>query len=406
MDADILCKSYWVDHSEYARVRKLKTSSETENGLLASKEASSKIGDRFISLQNLKSYLFTYQWLYFLMIVYPCVPQGSNAVASVYLQYTPNHQCKIEGDALQSPQKYDARCDVYQASACQMYMYVSADNMNNSDIANSKDRPTQSCIHGYEYTGPEILTSVVTEFNLVCEDSYKSTLISVIYFFGFFNGAILAGYLSDNYGRRNSILIGSLGNSLFILLASWSRNWLEFAFCRFNIGMFGNVAFIASFVYVMEFVGPKYRSMCGVSVQGFFAIGYAMLSLYGYLAPDWRDHQRLHLTLMVPTVIFYFLTDESPRWLIARHKFGQAIDILKKVARKNNIKESEVDQVSSLIWGQKHETETEKDEEKYTIIDLFRQSRLMTLSRGVVKYLAFYVKGSFLRKIFSPHLFY
>ena len=51
--------------------------------------------------------------------------------------------------------------------------------------------------------------TVNSEFDLICEDEYKSSLISTLSLAALFFGAIGIGSIGDRYGRRNALLVAS-----------------------------------------------------------------------------------------------------------------------------------------------------------------------------------------------------
>lgn len=85
----------------------------------------------------------------------------------------------------------------------------------------------------------------------------------------------------------------------------------------------------------MELVGPNYRAFVTVLTCMFYTIGLCMLAVVAYLVRDWR-----HLTLAtsVPFILYYFywfVLPESPRWLLAKGRFDEALKILKDLAQTN-----------------------------------------------------------------------
>jgi len=50
-----------------------------------------------------------------------------------------------------------------------------------------------------------------------------------------------------------------------------------------------------------ELVGPKYRVLAGFLIQGFYSIGYMLLSLLAYLIGNWRY---IELAITLPVVLF------------------------------------------------------------------------------------------------------
>lgn len=225
--------------------------------------------------------------------------------------------------------------------------------------------------------GSQILASIFQKPKFL-SPSNKSTIISVLFFAGFFLGAFQGGFISDNYGRKTALLVGAIGNISFSLAASFAPNWWCFAIFRFFIGAFSNTSYVACFVFIMEVIGPKYRSPCGIWVQGFFAIGYGLLSLTAYLFPDWRAHQRALAVVPVPIIFIYFIISESPRYLVAHNRVSEAIQTVKKIGKKNGCDKNELSKID-VIFQELQKSEAENGNKTYSMIDLFKQSRFMTL---------------------------
>ena len=74
-----------------------------------------------------------------------------------------------------------------------------------------------------------------------------------------------------------------------------SKSGPSFTVMRFFAGAFGHAAVIVSYVYVMEFLGPKGRTWLGCQHLQSFALGYISLSLIGYFLRDWH-HMQLAIT--------------------------------------------------------------------------------------------------------------
>ena len=70
---------------------------------------------------------------------------------------------------------------------------------------------TSQCAECLNYTYEfELFDETVnSEFDLICEDEYKSSLISTLSLAALFFGAIGIGAIGDRYGRRNALLVAS-----------------------------------------------------------------------------------------------------------------------------------------------------------------------------------------------------
>ena len=109
--------------------------------------------------------------------------------------------------------------------------------------------------------------SIVSEWNLVCDEEWKTSAADSIFFVRFFFGAGIIGQLADVHGRRVA-LYGSLliaGGASVITGVSFGY-WEYFLFkvvLGFGCGGIG----VASFVLCTEPLGAPWRGFLGVATQ-------------------------------------------------------------------------------------------------------------------------------------------
>lgn len=84
----------------------------------------------------------------------------------------------------------------------------------------------------YNMTG----TSIVNEWNLICENSVWRTYVQVAVSFGKFVGASLFGIVSDRFGRKNSFTLGAISYTLGSLLTAFSPWYWPFVVGRVLLG--------------------------------------------------------------------------------------------------------------------------------------------------------------------------
>ena len=78
---------------------------------------------------------------------------------------------------------------------------------------------------------------------MVCDQAFISTLLESLFFAGYFIGAALGGYLSDNYGRKLTFMSGLALSFGFGIGAAYSPNWWVFMILRICVGIFTNQAY-------------------------------------------------------------------------------------------------------------------------------------------------------------------
>ena len=127
-------------------------------------------------------------------------------------------------------------------------------------------------------------------------------------------------------------------------------------------GFFSISAGTGTFVYTMEVIGPKYRTWFGCMTQGIFAVGYALLSLVGYLLKDWQD-QMIVLTLAPVFVIPIFLyLPYSTAWIFSQKQYEDARENVKLIGKKHAIETHEkfLNELESAVKAQQKSDDGEK----------------------------------------------
>ncbi|XP_057345046.1 solute carrier family 22 member 1-like isoform X2 [Manis pentadactyla] len=199
--------------------------------------------------------------------------------------------------------------------------------------ANRSHLPLGPCAHGWVYDTPG--SSIVTEFGLVCDASWKVDLFQSCVNVGFFLGSLSVGYIADRFGRKLCLLTTSLVSSVAGVLMAVVPDYTSLLLLRVLQGLVSKGSWTAGFTLITEFVGPAYRRTVAILYQAAFAVGLLLLLGLAYAVPHWRW---LQLALSLPTCLFllyYWCVPESPRWLLLQKRNAQAVRVMGHIARKN-----------------------------------------------------------------------
>ena len=60
-----------------------------------------------------------------------------------------------------------------------------------------------------------------------------------------------------------------------------------------------------------------------------------LVGLVAYYQQDWATLQQIMSGLVLGLVLFWFFMPESPRWLLSRNKYTEAVSVLNKGAKYN-----------------------------------------------------------------------
>ncbi|XP_069770026.1 organic cation/carnitine transporter 2-like [Narcine bancroftii] len=283
-----------------------------------------------------------YQKRIFIFLCIGTIPSGYMSLSMVFLADTPQHHCRLSNSSndtfaeatfgnlsLLLPLAEDEK-QVY--SKCTRFKHQVQDSFNDST------REIEHCVDGWVYSRDRYISTIVSEWNLVCENNWKGPFTMSVFFVGMTFGAFISGHISDRYGRK-SVLFGALLMQIVLSLiqvVSWS--WEIFCILYFFIGIGDVSKYVSAFVLGTEILGKVERnaySTLGICL--FYAIGYTILPFFAYYIREWR---MLLLALTLPEILylsFWWLIPESPRWLINKGRVSEAEEIVQDFAKKNGI---------------------------------------------------------------------
>jgi MFS transporter, SP family, sugar:H+ symporter len=163
-------------------------------------------------------------------------------------------------------------------------------------------------------------------------------------------GAFMAGRLADIMGRRKVMLLAAVIFILSALLSGAASSAFMFAAARFFAGAAVGAASVLSPAYISEVTPAAYRGRLSsvqqiMIVAGLFgaassnmwlqrAAGSSLADLYGY--PAWRW---MFWAQAVPAVLFLvslLFVPESPRFLVAKGRMDEALNVLGRLFGTNN----------------------------------------------------------------------
>ncbi|XP_063367901.1 organic cation transporter protein-like [Cydia amplana] len=182
--------------------------------------------------------------------------------------------------------------------------------------------------------------SVVRDFDLGCQN-WKRTLIGTIHNSGLFVSLPLTGIMSDRFGRKKALAVASLMNGIFGFARSFSVTYVMMVVFEFLEAALGAGAYTTAFVLAMELVGPKGRVFGNTLINFIFTFGLMTLPGLSWWLQDWRQLLRIIYAPAMLVLAYIWLLNESVRWLLSKGRSEEAIEILEKAAKMNNVDISE-----------------------------------------------------------------
>ncbi|XP_026326759.1 carcinine transporter [Hyposmocoma kahamanoa] len=289
-----------------------------------------------------------YQKLLLWLVCLPaCLPCGFCAFNQLFMTDVPDHWCKVpelmelnltqlERKVLSIPRKAD---DNTTFEKCLRY------SLNWSEVLQTRkpiamdsnyNYSVEPCLDGHEYDTSEVESSVVIDFDLVCDYELYPTLGLVALNVGGLIGVYCFGLLNDRVGRKKSFFACLTNLLVGSIMTAYAQTYWFWVLARTIVGLSIPAVYQIPFIISLELAGPNYRSFVTIMTCVFYTLGLILLSGVTYLLRDWRS---LSLATSVPFISYYlywFFLPESPRWLLLKGKLEEANEILKSIAKVND----------------------------------------------------------------------
>uniref|UniRef100_A0A3B5LDY0 Solute carrier family 22 member 13a n=1 Tax=Xiphophorus couchianus TaxID=32473 RepID=A0A3B5LDY0_9TELE len=204
-------------------------------------------------------------------------------------------------------------------SRCRMFVPVDWDIQ---DIREFGLNETTGCRDGWVYGSMLYESTIVTDFDLVCDQAHLLGIAQTVLMAGILAGCLLLGPFADLYTQT--------------LCQDYLACDIILSFRVF----FSTIKVFICFVPLgTEWIGVSKRSWGACITQLCGAVGQAILGGMIYFIRDWRLAQ---LVTAAPIyLIFHRFIPESARWLLDRGRTDEAKELIIKVAAINKRKVSD-----------------------------------------------------------------
>jgi SP family arabinose:H+ symporter-like MFS transporter len=212
-------------------------------------------------------------------------------------------------------------------------------------------------------------------------------------------GSLLAGWLSDKWGRKKLLIVCALLFAVTGFGTGWATSFNWYVFFRLLSGVAVGAAALICPMYSAEISPAHLRGRMVSFYQLAITVGILLAYVSNYLLLNiGSDNWRWMFTAQsVPAIFFLiglFFVAESPRWLIRKNKVQEAEVILSKIGGSTYSNH----QVNSITESFSHEV-------KERFADIFKKNFRVILFIGLA--IAFFSQAVGQNSIFSyaPEIF-
>uniref|UniRef100_A0A671SBW0 Solute carrier family 22 member 6 n=1 Tax=Sinocyclocheilus anshuiensis TaxID=1608454 RepID=A0A671SBW0_9TELE len=243
---------------------------------------------------------------------------------------------------------------------------------------NATELQTEACAEGWTYDKTEFISSIVSEWDLVCTLRSLKQMSQTIYMGGVLTGAIIFGGLSDRFGRKVMLIWSYFQLAVLGTFTALSPSYVVYCIFRFLTGMSVS-GVILNAVSLMEWIPTKARTLVGTISSFFFTFGQMILAGVAYSLKDWR---KIHVAICLPFFIFFFYSwwySESARWLVLNGRSEEALKHLHRVAKING-KPEMTEKITLEVLESHMQKEVQSSKSIHTVFDLLKTPTMRKIS--------------------------
>lgn len=165
--------------------------------------------------------------------------------------------------------------------------------------------------------------------------------------FGCLGGALIAGWMSNYFGRKSALIIAAVLFTVSAIGSAFPGNFEMFLVYRIIGGIGVGVAGVVSTMYIGE-VSPKKKRGFYISfyqmavVIGIFGVYFVNYAIAKGQSSDWLEKTGWRWMLgseaLVSALYFIllFFVPKSPRWLVENNRTEEAKEVLAKIGDEEN----------------------------------------------------------------------
>ncbi|XP_076024236.1 solute carrier family 22 member 6 [Genypterus blacodes] len=336
-----------------------------------------------------------FQILHVTLLCVPILMMASHNLLQNFVAMVPPHQCSAHTNLSQHrlsqeeallvtvPLDHQTKPHKCQRYAAPQWHLLSRNGTSSpkeeEDTEEDFGAPLQGCLDGWSYNMTERTSTIISDWDLVCERRQLKQMAQTIYMSGVLVGAAVFGGLSDRFGRRMLLILSYLIIAVMGTCAAFASSLSLFCLFRFGCGMAVSGVALNSFSLIVEWIPTRVRTLVGTVAGYSYTIGQLILAMLAYFIRDWR-----WLTLAVSLPLYFvFLYSwwflESARWLAMKNNSEQAVKNLKSVAKLNGHHE-EGEKINITMLEESMKKELSCSRGSYTMLDLVRTPNMRNMT--------------------------
>ncbi|XP_047631340.1 solute carrier family 22 member 12 isoform X2 [Phacochoerus africanus] len=205
----------------------------------------------------------------------------------------------------------------------------------NATATNWSEAATEPCVDGWVYDRSVFTSTIVMEWDLVCDSQALKPMAQSIYLAGILVGAAVCGQASDRFGRRLVLTWSYLQMAASGTAAAFAPTFPVYCLFRFLVAFAVAGVMMNTITLLMEWTSVQARALAMTLNSLGFSLGQVLMAAVAYGVRDWA---LLQLTISAPfflCFVYSWWLAESARWLLITGRLEWGLRELQRVAAMN-----------------------------------------------------------------------
>ncbi|KAH0568653.1 organic cation transporter protein-like [Cotesia glomerata] len=273
-------------------------------------------------------------WIVFSLSVMSSILKSMHTMSYIFIAEIPEYWCHI-------PELLDANWTAEQVQSISAVDRCLKYDYNYTHLALVSYESAGKHIEGSKFNTSLVSCSsfvfdksgkstIVNEWSLICDRQLYRANTYFVYSFGKLLGLGGLGVFADKYGRKKTLIIALILQTIAVPLSSIVPWFWAYLVCELLIGLSIAAMYSSGYTIVSEIANEKKMKILGTVVDAFYCMGTCLLITLSYFITNWRNLQIAMSLFTIPAIILVWFVDESPRWLISQNRLDEAQKIIEK----------------------------------------------------------------------------
>ncbi|KAM6158136.1 solute carrier family 22 member 12 [Rhynchocyon petersi] len=205
----------------------------------------------------------------------------------------------------------------------------------NVTAANWSEADTEPCMDGWVYDRTTFTSTIVTQWDLVCDNQALKPMAQSIYLSGILVGAAVCGYTADRFGRKLLLTWSYLQLAAAGTAAAFAPTFPLYCLLRFLVAFAVAGVMMNTATLLMEWTSTSARAWTMILNALGFSFGQCLMAAIAYGVRDWAMLQLVVSTPFFLSFLYSWWLAESARWLLSTGRVAQGLRELQRVANIN-----------------------------------------------------------------------